>query len=85
MLVIDETGEVNLNVAVRIGRADIFSSKMKLIEKALPTLAFKIFDQAQTEEGTNACWTYNAVVDMDMSENSRPKEIFHMSYYEKLS
>ena len=29
----------------------------------------------------NACWTYNGGVNINISENSRPKKIFHMSYY----
>ena len=31
----------------------------------------------------NACWTCNGGVNIKLSENCRPKQIFHMSYYER--
>ena len=84
-------GEINPNVIVRMdnrkNNVDILSSKRKLKEKAidLGPETKTIHNQASQlkKKGLlNACWTYNGVVNIKISKNSRPKKIFYMSCYE---
>ena len=90
--------KVIVRMVNRKNTVDIFRNKKKLKEKATDLGFQNLFnnenlcpenksilDQARNlkKKGIlHVCWTYNGVVNIKINENSRPKKIFHMSYYE---